>query len=66
MIILERSEHLLSVQDQIVGTDDRNNYNELQINFCGVLTVCSCALVIVYEDLLTSSFRGSLRMSCAD
>lgn len=37
--ILGRAEHLLSVQDQIVGTDDRNNYNELQINFCGVLTV---------------------------
>jgi len=36
--ILNRSEQLLSVQDQIVGTDDRNNYNELQSNFCGVLT----------------------------
>ena len=41
MVILERSEHLLSVHDQIVGTDDRNNYNELQINFCGVMTVSS-------------------------
>lgn len=27
------------VQDQLVGSDDRNNYNELQVNICGVLTV---------------------------
>jgi len=38
LVVLERAEQLLSVQDQIVGSDDRNNYNELQINFCGVLT----------------------------
>lgn len=38
LIVLERAEQLLTMQDQIIGTDDRNNYNELQINFCGVLT----------------------------
>ncbi|KAF7975253.1 hypothetical protein HWV62_10120 [Athelia sp. TMB] len=34
--ILQRMEHLLSVQNQILGVDDRNNWNELQSNFCGV------------------------------
>ncbi|KAF8720311.1 hypothetical protein AX14_011024 [Amanita brunnescens Koide BX004] len=35
--ILQRMEHLLSVQNQIVGVDDRNNWNELQGNLCSVL-----------------------------
>ncbi|KAF9054219.1 armadillo-type protein [Panaeolus papilionaceus] len=35
--ILQRMEHLLSIQNQIVGTDDRNNWNELQSNLCGVV-----------------------------
>ncbi|KAF8638413.1 hypothetical protein AX17_002220 [Amanita inopinata Kibby_2008] len=35
--ILRRMEHLLSVQNQIVGVDDRNNWNELQSNFCSVV-----------------------------
>lgn len=39
LVILERAEQLLSMQNQIVGTDDRNNYNELHMNFCGLLTV---------------------------
>jgi importin subunit beta-1 len=34
--ILLRMEHLLDVQNQILGVDDRNNWNELQSNFCGV------------------------------
>ncbi|KAI5475715.1 hypothetical protein MNV49_001008 [Pseudohyphozyma bogoriensis] len=36
--VLDRSEALLRLQDQLVGADDRNNYNELQVNICGVLT----------------------------
>jgi len=35
--ILQRMEHLLGVQNQILGVDDRNNWNELQSNFCGVV-----------------------------
>ncbi|KAL0952370.1 hypothetical protein HGRIS_006648 [Hohenbuehelia grisea] len=35
--ILARMEHLLGVQNQIVGVDDRNNWNELQSNFCSVV-----------------------------
>ncbi|THU97897.1 ARM repeat-containing protein [Dendrothele bispora CBS 962.96] len=35
--ILQRMEHLLSIQNQIVGVDDRNNWNELQSNFCSVI-----------------------------
>ncbi|KAL0957773.1 hypothetical protein HGRIS_001550 [Hohenbuehelia grisea] len=35
--ILARTEHLLGLQNQIVGVDDRNNWNELQSNFCSVV-----------------------------
>jgi len=31
-------EHLLSMQNQILGVDDRNNWNELQSNLCAVVT----------------------------
>ena len=30
---------MLQMQTQIVGADDRNNYNEIQMNICSVLTV---------------------------
>ncbi|KDQ54461.1 hypothetical protein JAAARDRAFT_38128 [Jaapia argillacea MUCL 33604] len=36
--ILHRMEHLISVQNQILGVDDRNNWYDLQTNFCSVLT----------------------------
>ncbi|KAM0786088.1 hypothetical protein ACM66B_006899 [Microbotryomycetes sp. NB124-2] len=36
--ILNRSEALLALERQIVSSDDRNNYTELQINVCTVLT----------------------------
>ncbi|THH30317.1 hypothetical protein EUX98_g3876 [Antrodiella citrinella] len=35
--IIQRMEHLISVQNQILGVDDRNNWNDLQSNFCSVL-----------------------------
>ncbi|KAI0060137.1 karyopherin Kap95 [Artomyces pyxidatus] len=34
--ILQRMEHLISVQNQILGVDDRNNWNDLQSNLCSV------------------------------
>jgi importin subunit beta-1 len=37
--VLQRMEQLLSIQNQIVGVDDRNNWNELQSNLCGVIIV---------------------------
>jgi len=35
--ILQRMEQLLGMQNQILGVDDRNNWNELQSNFCSVV-----------------------------
>ncbi|KAG6812910.1 hypothetical protein H0H92_015462 [Tricholoma furcatifolium] len=35
--ILNRMEQLLSMQNQILGVDDRHNWNELQSNFCSVV-----------------------------
>ncbi|KAJ6598685.1 armadillo-type protein [Mycena sp. CBHHK59/15] len=35
--ILQRMEQLLGMQNQILGVDDRNNWNELQGNFCSVI-----------------------------
>ncbi|KAM6493384.1 Armadillo-type fold [Amanita muscaria] len=37
LTILQRMAHLLSVHNQIVGVDDKNNWNELQSNLCSVL-----------------------------
>ncbi|GAA5845418.1 hypothetical protein JCM11251_005067 [Rhodosporidiobolus azoricus] len=38
LAVLERSEALLAMQGQLVGADDRNNYNELQVNVCSIVT----------------------------
>ncbi|RDB23601.1 Importin subunit beta-1 [Hypsizygus marmoreus] len=35
--ILQRMEQLLAMQNQILGVDDRNNWNELQSNLCSVV-----------------------------
>ncbi|KAJ7075629.1 armadillo-type protein [Mycena belliarum] len=35
--ILQRMEQLLAMQNQILGVDDRNNWSELQGNFCSVI-----------------------------
>lgn len=40
LAMLQRQEHLLTIQNQIVGVDDRTNWNELQSNFCSILVVC--------------------------
>jgi importin subunit beta-1 len=37
LTVLSRMEHLLGVQNQILGIDDRNNWNDLQSNLCSVL-----------------------------
>ncbi|KAG6861797.1 hypothetical protein C0995_011677 [Termitomyces sp. Mi166 len=37
LTILDRMERLLAMQNQIIGVDDRNNWNELQSNFCSVV-----------------------------
>lgn len=37
----------ICVQNQILGVDDRNNWNELQSNLCGVAIVRSIYLVCV-------------------
>jgi len=44
-------EPLLSalLQNQIVGIDDRNNWNELQSNLCSVLIVSSRFQSLPYE-----------------
>lgn len=35
--LLARQEALLGMQSQLVGIDDRNNWNDMQINICAVL-----------------------------
>ena len=36
--LLERMEQLLGIQNQLLGTDDRANWNELQSNLCSAIT----------------------------
>jgi importin subunit beta-1 len=40
--ILSRMENLLNVHNQLVGSDDKNSWNELQGNCCSVTQVSSC------------------------
>ncbi|KAJ7232686.1 karyopherin Kap95 [Mycena rebaudengoi] len=59
--ILQRMEQLLAMQNQIVGVDDRNNWNELQGNFCNLVIVCSSP---EYSDsMLTNTCSGPSRNS---
>ncbi|KIJ47360.1 hypothetical protein M422DRAFT_59555 [Sphaerobolus stellatus SS14] len=37
MTVLSRMEHLLNMQSELLGPDDRINWNELQGNLCGVI-----------------------------
>ena len=39
LAILQWQEHLLTIQNQILGINDRTNWNELQSNFCSILVV---------------------------
>lgn len=41
LTVLSRMEQLLAMQNQLLGIDDRNNWNELQSNLCSVLIVRS-------------------------
>ena len=45
LAILQRMEHLLGVQNQILGVDDRNNWNDLQSDLCSVIVVRSVTLL---------------------
>lgn len=54
--VLQRMEHLLSIQNQIVGVDDRNNWNELQSNLCGVL------IVRLPNSFITSSISSQIEL----
>jgi importin subunit beta-1 len=39
LTMLNRMEQLLSMQNQLIGVDDRSNWNELQSNLCSVCIV---------------------------
>ena len=39
LTVLSRMEQLLSMQNELLGIDDRNNWNELQSNLCSVFCV---------------------------
>lgn len=66
LTILERAEQLLGMQGQIVSSDDRNRYNELQISFCGVINAVVRRLGKQILPLSTRimTLLHSLIMSC--
>ncbi|KAG8858970.1 karyopherin beta [Tulasnella sp. 330] len=37
LAILDRQEQLLAMQSELLGVDDRTNWNELQSNFCSII-----------------------------
>jgi importin subunit beta-1 len=55
LTVLQRMEQLLGIQNQIVGVDDRNNWNELQSNLCGVIIVRLKRYILSLPSNLTIS-----------
>ena len=45
------SDHI-AVQNQILGVDDRNNWNDLQSNFCSVLIVSVTSRIHLFSLLI--------------
>ena len=57
LTVLSRMEQLLGMQNQLLGIDDRNNWNELQSNLCSVLIVRVLACQMVSKTHFT--YRAS-------
>lgn len=64
--MLRRQEALLGMQNQLVGMDDRNNWNDMQINICVVIQAFiqkSPALVQPYADQIMTNLLTILSSS---
>jgi importin subunit beta-1 len=62
--MLRRQEALLALQNQLVGMDDRNNWNDMQINICVVIQAFiqkSPALVQPYADQIMTNLLTILQ-----
>lgn len=57
--ILSRMENLLNVHNQLVGSDDRNSWNELQGNCCSVTQVSSMRVQVMMK--LTMCLQAIIR-----
>jgi len=64
--MLARQEQLLSMHNQLVGVDDRNNWNDLQINLCVVLQSVvhkSPAMIAPFGDRIMMNLLGLIQSS---
>lgn len=56
--MLARQEQLLALHNQLVGIDDRNNWNDMQVNICVVLQSCihkSPAMIAPFADRIMTN-----------
>lgn len=56
--MLSRQEQLLGIHNQLVGMDDRNNWNDMQIHICVVLQSCihkSPAMIAPFADRIMNN-----------
>jgi len=50
--ILTRMEQLLHMHSQLLGADDRNNWNELQGNLCSVVIVSNSNSCVLFHEVI--------------
>lgn len=64
--MLARQEALMAMHNQLVGADDRNNWNDMQINLCVVLqsaTSKSPAMMAPFADRMMTNLLQLISMS---
>ncbi|KAF8335779.1 karyopherin Kap95 [Cantharellus anzutake] len=62
LAILTRQEQLLAMQNQILGVDDRTNWNELQSNFCSILMAAIRKLGAEINPLVDRIMTNTLQL----
>lgn len=64
--MLARQEALMGLQNQLVGTDDRQNWNDIQISICAVLTAAihrSPDKMLPFADRIMTNLLGLISSS---
>lgn len=51
LVAVERAEGLLAMQGQLLGTDDKLNYEEVQMSLCGLLVVRRITLLSPQQEI---------------
>nr|ODO01077.1 importin subunit beta-1 [Cryptococcus depauperatus CBS 7855] len=66
LAFIARQEALMGIHDQLLGMDDRNNWNDMQVNNCVVISAFirrSPALAVPFADRLMTNLIGLLSIA---